>query len=138
MGLESAIEEGNLTRVRELLSGLNETNPIIYKSPSGRFYTALHIAAKYGKLDIIKQFAQNIENMHPYDSSGQTPMHYATFNNQTEVMKYYLESKNITDKNPKQNSTDGRSGRTPLHDATEKGKVIYNRLAQVTNPDSYL
>ena len=100
---------------------MNETNPFVHKDLEGYLISALHRAAEYGQINIVKFVASQLENINPYDSSGLTPMHYAAKYNYTDIIKYYLESINMTDKNPGEISNNLYDGRTPLHAASENG-----------------
>ena len=139
--IDSAIKRGDFQKVKLLFSGLNETNPIVYKDSKGNLITALHRAAKYGQINTVKLIASQLENTNPYDSKGLTPMHYAAKYNHSGVIKYYLESINITDKNPGKKSNDLYSGRTPLHYASrfaylEIVKLILPYLKDNNPPDA--
>ena len=123
--LDTAIQEGNLTRFKDIIKDLNVTNPMVCKLETGRYLTALHSAARYGQVDIIKFLHSQVNDMHPYDSLGFTPMHRAAYYNQTDVIKYYLESSDIEEKSPKHNY----SGlfryyqREPIHSAAHQGHL---------------
>ena len=122
--MNTAIQKGNLTEFKGIMSGLNDTNPIVGRSlKSGAYFTALHSAAKFGKVDIVKFLHRQNKDMHPYDSVGITPMHYAAQYNQTEVIKYYLQSSEILIKSPKRNGSvlSPFYQREPIHYATQGG-----------------
>ena len=107
---------------------LNVTNPIVFKSPTnGSLNTALDVAAQYGQLGILEFIADQLGDINPYNNAGETPLHYAVFYNKTDIVKYYLES-NITDKNPRSKSNDKYRGRTPLHDASQRGFIEIVKL----------
>jgi hypothetical protein len=115
---------------------IKEANPIVYKDSNGILFTALHRAARYGQIDIVKFVASRLENINPYDSSGLTPMHYAAKKNHTGFIEYYLESIHITDKNPGQISNDLFEVEQNKFDYPERGyleivKLILLHLKQV-------
>ena len=114
------------------LDAINETNPIVHRTGDGSYWTALHEAANYGKVDILEFIASIHPDINPYDNKGTTPMHLAAKNNKTSAIMFYLES-NISDKSPGQKSNDIFQGRTPLHYASEAGylqvvKLIINHI----------
>ena len=71
-------------------------------------YTALHIAAMFGRLDVCKFIMENIDDKSPRCNGGSTPLHVAASYGHLEICKYFLE--NINDKNPRNDE-----GWTPLH-----------------------
>ena len=79
-------------------------------------------------------------NISQYDNFGLTPMHIAVIQNQTDVIKYFLNSENVINKNP--GSKFGN--KTPLHYASELGflevvKLIIKYLGENNKnpPDDY-
>ena len=84
--LRWAIRNDDLAKFEELLTGQNETNPIVYKASDGVLWSALHSAAYYGQVRIIKFLATKLDDILPYASNGWTPMHYGAFYNQSQVI----------------------------------------------------
>ena len=114
LDLNKAIERNDMIRFEKILSDINEKNPIVYKD-SKRLYSALHRAAYYGKVDIIKLLDSKGVNITQYNNIGETPMHIAALKNKTDVVSYYLNSSKVTYKNPKTDLTVFKSkGRTPI------------------------
>lgn len=72
-------------------------------------------AALKGKLDYIKFFYQEGENLKVYDEKGNSILHYSVMSGNEELVKFILEHK-IVDVNEKNDE-----GKTPLDIAIEKG-----------------
>ena len=83
-------------------------------------YTPLHVAAKYGHVEVCKFFCLILKEKNPKNSKGVTPLHVAAKHGQLDVCKFLCS--NLQEKNPK----DG-NGRTPLECASSKKhwKVVH-------------
>ena len=62
--------------------------------------TPLHIAAKYGRVEIFNLIVQKTENKNPPDVNKVTPMHLATSRGHTEICRILLEKIDVSDLNP--------------------------------------
>ena len=68
--------------------------------------TPLHSAARWGRINIVKQLIQAGAKIDPQNSLGQTPMHYAIAFQHVEVVKSLINA----GANPKIKMNDGTSG----------------------------
>ncbi|CAL1163816.1 unnamed protein product, partial [Cladocopium goreaui] len=107
-----AAQLGKVGAVRHLL----RTVPgAVAETESGSGYSALHVAAGEGHVEICRLLlAAGAEVDARGDESGNTPLHFATYNGQVEVVKLLLEAKaSVTVKD--------LQGQTPLDDARRQG-----------------
>ena len=85
-----------------------------------RDWTPLHLAAKYGHLDICKLLMKYIEDKNPPNIVYVTPLHMAVLKGHLAVCELIIE--NAIDKNP-----EDYSGTTPLHLA------VFNQNIEIVN-----
>ena len=112
---------GHFEVVKYLLNNLEDKNPMI---DSYTRLTPLHIASINGRTDIVNYIMSNVLDINPKDRNGDTPLHYATLGNKSnmngnrlEIIQYVMEK--LEDNNPK-----NKAGRTPLHVAAASGQLI--------------
>ncbi|KAH3858143.1 hypothetical protein DPMN_100763 [Dreissena polymorpha] len=90
--------------------------------------TPLHIACKYGYLDCVKELLSphslphGCQDLSIRNYEGLTSLHIAAINNHMTIVKMLLESGCDV------NVTDGKTGRTVLHNASLCGNVSLVRL----------
>ena len=84
LDINTAIKEGNVTRLDQLLSELDNKNPNVFKS-TGKIHTALDRAAYYGQVKIIKFLKEKGVSISQYND-GLSPMHSAAISNQINVI----------------------------------------------------
>ena len=87
--LHLACESGREEIVKILL--LNRAD--IFAERGGRV-TAMHIAAKHGHVEIMKELHAHSSGKNIFmvvDANDQTPLHYAAKNNQVEMIEYLLK-----------------------------------------------
>lgn len=84
--LIGAAEAGYLSEVRELLK---KGADIETKGIDG--YTPLHLAVKYGRLEVAKFLIEKRANVDNKGNGGHTPLHYAVLNGHLEVAKLLIE-----------------------------------------------
>ena len=97
-----------------LLVGCGEVSnpePLTAKAPG----ISIHRAAKYGKIEAIKQHLANGADVNTRDNNKWTPLHYAAYYGHKVVAELLIaEGADV-------NAKDGLSGETPLHDAAYGG-----------------
>jgi ankyrin repeat protein len=84
--LLEAAENGDLIKVQTLLE--NGANPNA-KDNAGR--TPLHIAALWGRVEIVKLLLERDVNPNAKDNYGDTPLHIAALWGHVEIVKILLE-----------------------------------------------
>ena len=97
--------------------------------------TPLHIAARYGNLNIIQLLLPAMEDKNPINNDGYTPLHNAAFQGRVIIVKLILE--NIIDKNPA-----NKWRLTPLHFAASTGrfdvfKLIFDSVQEKNPRDNF-
>ena len=75
--------------------------------------TALHIAAHYGHIEVIKYLVEKRAEINPRDESGKTPLHWATLGNNPKAIKLLID-------NQAEVNLKSEFGKTPIHIAAEK------------------
>ena len=108
------IEMGHFVVVKYLVDTMEDKNPKIDKRHG---WTLVHLAAKLGRIDIVKYVMSKVSNIIPKDNHGQTPLHIAATFGKLDVVKLIMEKLEI--KSPKDNN-----GKTPLHNAARNGNLI--------------
>ncbi len=124
-GLWTAAMNGNLSKCKKLLE--KGTNPNI-RDDSG--YTALHYAARSGKLDICRLLVEDYHadvNVKTREGLA-TPLHRAAFMGRNEVCKFLIQQ------GARVNEQDA-DGMTPLHKAVQQGKEETVQLLMSCNAD---
>ena len=111
-------------------------------APTDRGSTPLHVAANYGRVEIVRMLLEHGANVGAEDDEGRTPLHvaagygllnadYDTINvgdGRVEVVRVLL------DHGADVGAMDGE-GRTPLHLAADYGKVEIVRMLLEHGPD---
>ncbi|XP_044267748.1 uncharacterized protein LOC123013350 [Tribolium madens] len=69
------------------------------KCPDG--LTALHLAAIYGKVDVVEELVKSGAEVNDEDLSGNTPLVYSVLNKHLDVLKFLLENGAKVGKNSK-------------------------------------
>ena len=122
--------------------------PEAVKIPDGQFSLAIHKAAQYANLDVIKLIHQAFpEGVKTADSEGLLPMHYVAQRDQdrrdnVEVMKYLLElnpsgeilNNNSLDFDTDDEDEEGEGGRKEkilkaMREAKEAASSFFTRVA---------
>nr|XP_042910521.1 serine/threonine-protein phosphatase 6 regulatory ankyrin repeat subunit B-like [Parasteatoda tepidariorum] len=108
-----AVWQGHLDSVKIFFEN---TNVNVNEKLDGKF-TFLHIAAKYGHLDIIKFLISKNAIVNIADSEGSKPVHFAVQSGNLIVVKYFIQinEKILTER--------GFQNRTSLHYAVETGQA---------------
>ena len=114
--LKDSAKSGNLAAIVNIVEELTDINPVV---DIDNAWTILHLAAYYGKLNVVKYFTNLLEDKNPGEKSGgkfdgRTPMHYAAQERHPNVVKHFVEL--LEDKNPSD-----INGYTPLHVAASNG-----------------
>ncbi|WP_265027666.1 ankyrin repeat domain-containing protein [Wolbachia endosymbiont (group B) of Chorthippus parallelus] len=108
--LHYAASLGYKTLATELIN--KDPNVVNAKDSDGN--TPLHLAATYGKGDVVELFLSKQANIDEVGKNNWTPLHYAVYENRLPVVKFLIEKgANI--------GATGLSGETPLQLAVEKG-----------------
>ena len=132
-----AAQTGHLDVIKYYLDRLTDKNPgrKSYDQWNGR--TVLQDAAQYGHLDVIQLIESYLPEKNPKDKNGYTPFHIAAVNGYLVIVKYYVESLPIWQRNlPSGNYFDRK---TPLHWAAENGHLdIVKYLAGVVSDPKVL
>ncbi|XP_076331369.1 death-associated protein kinase 1-like isoform X2 [Tachypleus tridentatus] len=110
--LFSAIEEGNLTGLKELFAQSN----IDPNQGNRQAETPIHLAAGLGKLQIVKFLHYCGANINLLDVNGNSAIYWAVRQNHAEVISY-LSEKGLAV------NTKNKEEETPLHYATARGYV---------------
>ncbi|XP_036330066.1 tyrosine-protein kinase Shark isoform X1 [Rhagoletis pomonella] len=111
--LHRATKENNATIVSELLKcGYRNVDA---KNKDGQ--TALHLAAIYSDLDILKLILETDVNVNCIDAFGNMPLHYACRSKSSLFIRSLINAKaNVQGRNIK-------NGYVPLHDASKNGNL---------------
>ncbi len=98
------VEQGETRRLQALLT----KQPALVSARFANNATALHIAAGYGRVDIIRLLLQKGADIHAKDRYGVTPLHYAVLKKQHQALVELLRrGANVNDAS--------FGGLTPLH-----------------------
>ena len=99
---------------------MEEKDPIHYTTGM----SPLHLAAKYGHLEVCQIIIKKVKKKDRMDTSGKTPFFHATENGHLNVCKLLKSYANV--------KTTIRHGRTPLHVAAEHGHLdVYKYLFKI-------
>ena len=79
---------GHFVVVKYLVDTMEDKNPKIDKRHG---WTLPHLAAKLGRIDIVKYVMSKVLNIHPKDNHGQTPLHIAATFGKLDVVKLIME-----------------------------------------------
>ena len=91
----NAVVKGDLERLKLLLEGREDKNPVVSVSDLGSGFSVLGSAAYYGHVNIIKWYQETLhfDDINPLNSVGTyTPMMFAAQQGQLNVVKYYIEA----------------------------------------------
>lgn len=80
-------------------------------------FTALHLASRYGHIEIIELLLNRKADIHACNKNDNTPLHAAAYGNQAIAIKLLI-------KNGAQYSATNKNGDTPLHSAAWKNNVL--------------
>ena len=123
--LGQASEEGNVLRVRKLLSfALVDVNSAMIWGDTLRTNTPLNVAAFWGHQGVVKALLDGGANPYKEDAFGFTALEMAVLNNEKDVIRLLTSAG--TDPNVT-NST----GNTPLHTAMCTRSSIYKVLLEL-------
>lgn len=124
--LHRATKEGNYTVVSELLKcGYRSLEA---KNQDGQ--TAVHLASRLGKDDILKKLIESGANVNCRDTAGYTPLHYACQSNLPNTVRVLVQVgyANIQARN-------SETGWVPLHEAASRGhKEVVKVLLSLNAP----
>ncbi|MBT4723191.1 ankyrin repeat domain-containing protein [Candidatus Falkowbacteria bacterium] len=84
--LITAVKQGNLDAVKELVSQLRTIN--LYDNDKNN---ALHIAIKKGRNDIVDFLIENRININAQNLRGETPLHIAAFVNNKYIVDLLVD-----------------------------------------------
>ena len=118
-GFRSAIDARDIGKIELMLA---ENDDVNISAADG--WTALHVAAGYGRVDIVQSLIERNADVNGTLSRGLTPIHQATRNGHGDVVRILLNARN-TDVN-----TMDSDGWTALHVAAYEGhdKVVQTLL----------
>ncbi|XP_069687001.1 tyrosine-protein kinase Shark [Periplaneta americana] len=124
--LHRATKEGNYTVVSELLKcGYRSLEA---KNQEGQ--TAVHLASRLGKDDILKKLIESGANINCRDTAGYTPLHYACQSNLPSTVRILVQ---IGFANIQVRNSD--TGLVPLHEAASRGhKEVIRVLLSLNAP----
>ena len=93
MELLNRVKVGDLEILKILLSRIQEKNPVI-NFRNGAKSTVLHEAAFYGHANITIWYKEvvGLRDINPLDNKGNTPLMWAINQNQSDVVKSYIDS----------------------------------------------
>ena len=117
-----------LTQLDQLIDKLATPENIDSRNDFGE--TPLHIAAKYGKDDVVKALIQHNANVNAKDKELKTPLHNAVKNNHTKTMKTLLN-----DQKTKVHLKDD-IGMAPLHYACQEGHYENYNILKIAMKNS--
>lgn len=87
--LHRAVAEGNLARVKELITAGDNINA---HAPQKVFFskTPLHYAAEFAHVEIVKILIASGANVNEPDCNGDTPLHYAATNGNLDIVQILI------------------------------------------------
>jgi len=101
----SAVEDGNISKLRSLISAGADVNT------RGKFdNTPLHFAIDRGNVELVKVLLEQGADVSAHNKYGERPLHYAIYEGNVEIVKVLLE--HGADVNAR-----NKSGETALHTA---------------------
>merc|ERR1712210_402368 len=83
--------------------------------------TPLHIASINGRTDIVNYIMSNVLDINPKDRNGDTPLHYATLGNKSNMNGNRLEIIQYVMEKLEENNPMDKYGKTPI-DLAHEGK----------------
>ena len=130
-GMHRSAKEGNLEEVRMYLENLrHDKNPGAKVKGHWKGTTPMHIAAKFGHLNVVQLIQTTTGVANPADADGFTVLHTAANNGKLEIVQELM--KDLKNKNP---VATGFHGRTPLHQAALNGHLQVTKFLCQNNPD---
>jgi ankyrin len=75
--LHMAARDGNVERVQEILEGRNGQVKVSINTQNAIGQTPIHLAAKWGRLNVIKFLIEEGADLEITDRKGRTPLHEA-------------------------------------------------------------
>lgn len=114
----SAIKKGQITEVKKYLQEAydQETLDDFLLAGDSSHKTALHLAAEYGKLDIVDYLIRQGGYPNVIDKNQKTPLHYAVENKNREIVLCLL-------KNHAHIDNQDSEGMSALHHAAQSGQI---------------
>ena len=93
MELLDKVKVGDLEILRILLGRIQEKNPVI-NFRNGAKSTVLHETAFYGHANVTIWYKDvvGLKDINPSDNKGNTPLMWAINQNQSDVVKYYIDN----------------------------------------------
>jgi len=82
---------------------------------------SIHIAAKIGHLEAVRQHLAAGANVNAIDHEGNTPLHHAVYNDQTEIIRLLIDKG--AEVNGKRKAANHEKGVAPLHTATWRSTI---------------
>ncbi|XP_068626165.1 tyrosine-protein kinase Shark [Battus philenor] len=126
--LHRATEAGDFNVVSQLLAcGYRSRDA---KNQDGQ--TAVHIAARAGRDNILAELIESGATVNVRDSFGYTPLHYTCQNNLPSTTELL-----ITKGNANYQMRHAPSGKVPLHDAAQKGHIECIKVLLKLNAPSH-
>ena len=82
---------------------------------------SIHIAVIDGNIEAVKQHLDADADVNALDDEGNTPLHHAVYNDQTEIIRLLIDKG--ADVNGKRKAANHEKGVTPLHEATWRSTI---------------
>ena len=82
---------------------------------------SIHIAAKIGHLEAVKQHLASGADVNAIDHEGNTLLHHAVYNDQTEIIRLLIDKG--AEVNGKRKAANNEKGVAPLHTATWRSTI---------------
>jgi len=116
--LTAAVEDGNVEGVKD---ACNRGATVAYRSPSLLLNrTLLHVAARAGKVDVVRELLKLGAKCDSRDDEGQTPLHYAALSCHVGVLEELLKNRS---KDADVDALDNNK-MTPLHLAVQESDQL--------------
>ena len=118
-GMHYSAKEGNVEDIAFYLNHLSHD-----KNPESRIEglengcTPMHVASKYGHLNVVRLIKNSIDDLNPADTKGNTVLHYAAANGHRYIVREIM--KDLQEKNP---ASLNEENLTPMHSAAINGHL---------------